>query len=251
MSGDSNSNQNSSVISGESSNTVSNPITHALLGATLIAAVTHSLVLIFQWGGPNWELVRGDLYNLPVSLFAALTCWMVSAQLEPGQRIVWRFFAAGITCFFLGDLTWTFLEMVLKIDPFPSLADVFYIFDRDNSGGWSNGDGVLGRGDPNFDFHLNFVLDSAWGIRASAHIIVDAGISSTENLDFLKSKGLKYIVVSKARSVCTIEPEALEFLPRRCLPCQDRPLVEVTQKIFPEGFHRAIAAFRFFAQGHQ
>ena len=126
MSGDSNSNQNSSVSSGESSNTVSNPITHALLGTTLIAAVTHSLALIFQWGGPNWELVRGDLYNLPVSLFAALTCWMVSAQLEPGQRIVWRFFAAGITCFFLGDLTWTFLEMVLKIDPFPSLADVFY-----------------------------------------------------------------------------------------------------------------------------
>ena len=87
MSGDSNSNQNSSVSSGESPSPVSNPITHALLGTTLIAAVTHSLALIFQWGGPNWELVRGDLYNLPVSLFAALTCWMVSAQLEPGQRI--------------------------------------------------------------------------------------------------------------------------------------------------------------------
>ena len=44
------------------------------------------------------------------------------------------------------------------------------------------------------------------------HIIVDAGISSTENLAFLKAKGLKYIVVSKARNDCTIELEELEFL---------------------------------------
>lgn len=61
-----------------------------------------------------------------------------------------------------------------QITTFAPLADVFYIFDRDNSGRWSNGDGILGRGDPNFDYQLNFVLDSNWGIRTPAHIIVDA-----------------------------------------------------------------------------
>ena len=122
-----NPNQNPSIGSNQSPSTTSGPITHVLLVATLIAALTHSLALIFQWGGPTWDLVRGDLLNLPVGLFAALLCWRVSAQLGPDQRLAWRFFAAGITCFFLGDLTWTYLEMVLKIDPFPSLADVFYL----------------------------------------------------------------------------------------------------------------------------
>ena len=44
------------------------------------------------------------------------------------------------------------------------------------------------------------------------HIIVDAGISTAENLAFLKAEGFKYIVVSKAKSDCTIEQEELEFL---------------------------------------
>jgi signal transduction histidine kinase len=118
MSGDSNPNQNSS--------TVSSPISHALLAATLIAAVTHSLALIFQWGGPNWELIRGDLLILPASLFAAALCWQVSGPLEPRQRLVWRLFALGVACSFLGNLTWACLELIFKIDPFPSLADLFF-----------------------------------------------------------------------------------------------------------------------------
>jgi signal transduction histidine kinase len=110
-------------ISGRSSSL----ITHALLVATLLVAVTHSLALVFQWGGPSWTLVRGDLMNLPVSFFAALLCWVVSAKLKGQQRLAWRFFAAGMTSFFLGDLTWTLLEMVFKIPPLPSPAGVFYI----------------------------------------------------------------------------------------------------------------------------
>jgi signal transduction histidine kinase len=110
----------------------SSAITHALLAATLIAAVTHSLAVMFQWEGPSWFLVRGDLMNLPLGLFAALLCWLVSAKLEDNaseghQRRAWRFFAAGMTCFFLGDLTWAVFEMVLQLPPLPSPAAAFYI----------------------------------------------------------------------------------------------------------------------------
>jgi signal transduction histidine kinase len=120
-----------STISGTSSDKTpgrtSSLITHALLAATLIVAVTHSLAVIFQWGGPSWTLVRGDLMNLPFSLFAALLCWAVSAKLEGHQRLAWRFFAAGMTSFFLGDLTWALLEMLFKLPPLPSIAGAFYI----------------------------------------------------------------------------------------------------------------------------
>jgi signal transduction histidine kinase len=117
---------NNRPISGTTSSRSSSLITHALLVATLIAAVTHSLALIFQWGGPNWELIRGDLLILPASLFAATLCWQISGPLEPRQRFVWRLFALGVACSFLGNLTWACLELVFKIDPFPSLADLFY-----------------------------------------------------------------------------------------------------------------------------
>jgi signal transduction histidine kinase len=117
---------NNRQISGTNSSRSSSLTTHALLVATLIAAVTHSLALIFQWGGPNWELIRGDLLILPASLFAATLCWQISGPLEPPQRFVWRLFALGVACSFLGNLTWACLELVFKIDPFPSLADLFY-----------------------------------------------------------------------------------------------------------------------------
>jgi signal transduction histidine kinase len=117
----------SGTNSGTNSSRSSSLIAHALLVATLLVAVIHSLALVFQWGGPSWSLVRGDLMNLPVSFFAALLCWVVSAQLEGHQRLAWRFFAAGMTSFFLGDLTWTLLEMVLKTPPLPSPAGAFYI----------------------------------------------------------------------------------------------------------------------------
>jgi signal transduction histidine kinase len=102
------------------------PILHALLATTLLAAVLHSFSLIFAWGGPAWELIRGDLLILPASLFAATLCWQVSGPLEPRQRLAWRLFALGVACSFLGNLTWASLELVFKIEPFPSLADVFY-----------------------------------------------------------------------------------------------------------------------------
>jgi signal transduction histidine kinase len=117
----------SGTISGTSSSRSSSLITHVLLVATLFAAMTHTLAVVFQWGGPSWTLIRGDLMNLPFSLFASLLCWVVSAKLEGHQRLAWRFFAAGMTSFFLGDLTWTLLEMVFKIPPSSSSAGVFYV----------------------------------------------------------------------------------------------------------------------------
>ena len=100
---------------------------HAMLAATLLAAVTHSLAIAFHWGGPSWVLARNDLFNLPAGLLATMLCWLVGSHLEPQQRIVWRYFAAGMTSFLVGDLIWTVLEMALKRPPLPSVAGVFYL----------------------------------------------------------------------------------------------------------------------------
>lgn len=61
-----------------------------------------------------------------------------------------------------------------NIETFAPLAHVYYIFDRDDSGGWSDGDTILGEGEAVYDYQLTFVLDSNWGVRDPAHVIVDA-----------------------------------------------------------------------------
>ncbi len=44
------------------------------------------------------------------------------------------------------------------------------------------------------------------------HIILDAGIATTKNLEYLSDEGFKYIVVSKAKKDCTILQDDLEEL---------------------------------------
>ncbi len=61
-----------------------------------------------------------------------------------------------------------------NFETFAPLAHVYYIFDRDDSGGWSNGDTILGEGEAIYDYQLTFVLDQNWGVRDPAHVIVDA-----------------------------------------------------------------------------
>ena len=39
----------------------------------------------------------------------------------------WLLFTAFAISFFIADTTWAIYELVLDVDPFPSLADVFYL----------------------------------------------------------------------------------------------------------------------------
>ena len=94
----------SGTISGTSSGRTSSLITTTLLTASLLTAVMHSLAVVFQWGDPSWTLVRGDLINLPLSLFAALLCWVVAQRLEPEDRSGWRWFAVALTWSLTGTL---------------------------------------------------------------------------------------------------------------------------------------------------
>ena len=46
---------------------------------------------------------------------------------RPADPVAWCLVAGGLFAFFLGEVTWDIYAIGLGQDPFPSLADLFYL----------------------------------------------------------------------------------------------------------------------------
>ncbi len=69
---------------------------------------------------------RDAVYMLAVT--GALLTLTAAAVRAPGRyRLPWVFMAAGVAALFVGESLWTWYALVLDVDPFPSLADAFYL----------------------------------------------------------------------------------------------------------------------------
>ncbi|MGH9148751.1 MAG: GGDEF domain-containing protein, partial [Acidimicrobiales bacterium] len=78
-----------------------------------------------EWG----RTVASDVAFLPVSLTAAVVAWAASraGRAEGSSRAAWRWMAAGFLALWCGDVVWFADEVIRRVEPFPSLADVFYL----------------------------------------------------------------------------------------------------------------------------
>ncbi len=83
--------------------------------------------MLFQIGGQTFETLRGDLFNIPPSFIAAWIMYLVSKQHRDSMKKMWFWLAMALLSLALADCLWAYLELVLKIDPFPSVADIFYV----------------------------------------------------------------------------------------------------------------------------
>ena len=102
-------------------------------GFIALAAILYVVLFLlwtqFHWGGEEYASLIGNLSILPPELLAALMAWRVALlkQLDPHLRRAWLLLGVGIFSFCLGNAIWTYLENFLQIQPFPSIADVFYL----------------------------------------------------------------------------------------------------------------------------
>ncbi len=97
--------------------------------ATIVFTLIYIVWLTFRWGGEDNFYLIDNLLNLPTLLLAALVSWHVFRQREqePGIRRGWLLIGLGFFSYFLGNLSWFVLESVLGLEPFPSIADFFYL----------------------------------------------------------------------------------------------------------------------------
>src|SRR5215510_6053507 len=83
----------------------------------------------FHWGGEENISLIGNLAILTPMFLGALMAWRVVAQggLDRRLRRAWLLIGLGSFLAFLGEATWTYLENVLHTEPFPSIADIFFL----------------------------------------------------------------------------------------------------------------------------
>jgi PAS domain S-box-containing protein len=83
----------------------------------------------FHWGGSEHVALINDLLAFPSSLFVIMTAWRVATlrTLDTQVRRAWFLLSCGFLMFFIGNVIWAYLEDILHVEPFPSIADVFYL----------------------------------------------------------------------------------------------------------------------------
>jgi hypothetical protein len=83
----------------------------------------------YHWGGEDNVILISNVAMLPPMLLAALAAWRVTAQPALPRRVRWAWFLIGLSIFtnWIGNAVWTYLESLLRVQPFPSVADIFYL----------------------------------------------------------------------------------------------------------------------------
>jgi len=78
-------------------------------------------------GGNEMAVWINDLAWTLASAGAAYFCFRAARQVEAARRRAWLFIAIGCASWFVGQLHWNYVQLVLKVaQPFPSLNQIFY-----------------------------------------------------------------------------------------------------------------------------
>jgi len=96
-----------------------------VLAATAVAVITSAVLLL-----PADSLVRAGTADVSVAVAAcvAAVATLYTVRATRGfDRTGWLLFAAGVLCWSVAEWIWAYDEIILKTDPFPSIADAFYL----------------------------------------------------------------------------------------------------------------------------
>ena len=90
---------------------------------------TESFRLIHSWDvDRNFALIT-DLAYQPVSLLATIVAWRIAFNKVHDSKLrrAWFILGLAVAAQTIGDTLWFYLEVILGQQPFPSVADIFYI----------------------------------------------------------------------------------------------------------------------------
>lgn len=103
-------------------NELQKPLIVILIGVGLI-------IMLATFLGKEAVKSVTDIMYIPVTgVFVALTSMMVLRFRRTGSHgKAWLLFLGSATSWFIAETTWTLYELVYNVNPFPSVADAFYI----------------------------------------------------------------------------------------------------------------------------
>jgi diguanylate cyclase (GGDEF)-like protein len=102
-------------------------------GGRVAALLTLTVALLTPWMGWGSKLPYHtavfNVAHVACDLLAALAIWLASGRpgMPPRATAAWRWIALAQVAYAGGDALWAYYESILRIDPWPSAADVFYL----------------------------------------------------------------------------------------------------------------------------
>ncbi len=101
------------------------------VGASAAAAVVSLLFVLWtlnRWFGNQATIDLDDLGEAVAALIAAGSCGLAAVRTSGRTRWAWSFFAASAFSWALGELVWSWYQVVRRIDvPFPASADIGFL----------------------------------------------------------------------------------------------------------------------------
>ncbi|MFH1524800.1 MAG: hypothetical protein ABIF04_07520, partial [Chloroflexota bacterium] len=94
----------------------------------LILGINLGVLLLTR--DPQSRSILSDVISPVVELSAAVALFIAAKSTSVRSKlfsIAWGVIALAMFLYFLGDITWFILEVGLKVPPFPSVADGFYL----------------------------------------------------------------------------------------------------------------------------
>jgi diguanylate cyclase (GGDEF)-like protein/PAS domain S-box-containing protein len=94
-----------------------------------VVALFHFLYLNFHWGGDEYLDAVNDGVSLIIYMGATMMLWRTSSNenLPFRSSRAWRLFTVAFFCSTAGGVLWFYLNVIAKTQPYPSLADLFYL----------------------------------------------------------------------------------------------------------------------------
>jgi diguanylate cyclase (GGDEF)-like protein len=97
------------------------------IGFATAAAIGVSAWLVGRWGNHEAAAVASQFILIGFAVFACV-CAVLAARAARGRpRIAWICQAVGLAGWAAGEVLWTYFDLVLNTDPFPSIADAAYL----------------------------------------------------------------------------------------------------------------------------
>lgn len=96
----------------------------------LLAGTVVNIVVLFFYPEEGSNVLISNILFIVLNLISVICLWYASiSSWERSKRLshAWLLIALSQLAFMLGDVLWFVYESVLFIEPFPSLADVFYL----------------------------------------------------------------------------------------------------------------------------
>jgi diguanylate cyclase (GGDEF)-like protein len=96
------------------------------LTVALVALAVYTSGMVVRPVGAGWDIVYELVFYNTVSIAAVVVCWRASRR-AAAERTAWRALAFALLINAAGDVVYTLVIARLPVEPFPSVADAFYL----------------------------------------------------------------------------------------------------------------------------